>query len=99
MDISEYYIAGNNFGFSKFCDGGDVGSAMQWLVETDDTLETEKDWPYKDNQGDYTTRRNSKTPLTIGTEVGGSNTYLPLEVFTDATGKSKSQKTPVIKIF
>ena len=49
MDVSEYYIAGNNFGFSKFCDGGDVGSAMQWLVETGDTLETEAHFPYTDN--------------------------------------------------
>ena len=28
INISEDYIATNNFGFSNFCSGGDVGSAM-----------------------------------------------------------------------
>ena len=51
--MSEQYIASNNFGFSSFCSGGDVGSAMQWLLETSDTVEKEANFPYTGKEGDY----------------------------------------------
>ena len=97
LDVAEQYIAGNNFGFSQFCDGGDVGSAMQWLVETGDHLEPEINYPYTASAGDYATRRNAKKPLDA--KLTGDEKYLPLKIFDDVSGNSESGKTPVIKIF